>query len=612
MTETTPATTTPPESEAQSSSSEVASVLFEIADMMELKGESAFKSRAYRRAADTILNLPADLIDVWRAGKLMDIPGVGEAISKKIDELMQTGSLGFHQRLLAEVPPGLITITRIPEIGPRTVMAIYNKLGITTLDEFEAAAKEGRIRSVPGQGVKTEQTILKGIAHLRSAPDRLPLATVLPVVRDLIAGLRHRVPAIDRLEAAGSVRRRLPTIGDIDLLATAEQTQPVVDAFISLPQAAEVIGHGDTKASIRLRNGMRVDLLVLPPDRYGSLLHHFTGSQQHNIQLRKHAIERGWLVSEYGLTPMQGDTAAGEVVRCATETEVFSLLGLPYIPPEIREGAGEIEAALNGTLPQLIEVGDLRGDLHMHSEWSDGAKPIEVMARTAIARGYLYACLTDHTHSLTIARGLDEARLMQQAAEIRRLNAQFAAEGLDFRLLHGVEMEILLDGSLDFPDEVLSQLDVVVASVHVGLRQPQEQVTARMVGAMRNPHVDIIAHPTGRLLNSRPPGDFDMEQVIATAAATGTALEVNGSPDRLDLDGRYVRWAVDAGAMLTIDSDSHHPDNFALHAEFGVATARRGWATPASVLNSRPLDELLAYFAEASRRKAERYGERGS
>jgi len=607
MTEQTTVATPPLDSEARSSSSDVARILFDIADMMELQGESPFKSRAYRKAGDTILNLPADLVEVWRAGKLLEIPGVGEAISKKIDELMRTGALAFYDRLRATVPPGLITITRIPEIGPRTVMAIYNKLGITTLDEWEAAAHEGRIRTVPGQGLKAEQTILKGIALLRQADNRTPLGTALPIARDLIATLRRRVPAVERLEAAGSLRRRLPTIGDIDLLATAADTQAVVDAFTSLPQAEQVIG-GDTKATIHLRNGLRVDLMVLPPDHYGSLLQHLTGSQQHNIQLRTLATERGYLLNEYGLTPLQGGEPAGETIRCATEAEVYAHLGLPYIAPELREGQGEIEAAIAGTLPKLVEVADLRGDLHMHSEWSDGAKPIEVMARAAAAQGYRYACLTDHTHSLTIARGLDAARLEQQATEIRRINAQFAAEGLDFHLLHGVEMEILLDGSLDFPDSVLAGLDVVVASVHVGLRQPREQVTARMIGAMRNPHVDIIAHPTGRLLNSREPADLDMEQVIAAAAETGTALEINGSPERLDLDSRYVRWAVQAGVKLTIDSDSHHPDGFAPNAELGVGNARRGWATAADILNTRSLDDLLAYFAEASTRKAERHG----
>lgn len=593
------------EAQAHSTAVDIARILNEIGDMLEIKGESSFKTRAYRRAADALLNLPADLAEVWRAGRLKQIPGVGDAIAGKIDELMRTGKLAFHEQLIGEVPPGLIAMTRIPEVGPRTALSLYQKLGVTSLGDLEAAAREGRVRTVPGLGAKMEQRIILGIEALRRASDRLPIGAALPVVRELIATLKARVPDIIHIEAVGSLRRRLPTIGDIDILVTAANPLSVVQAFAALPQADEIISEGDTKSSIRLRNGMRVDLMALEPARYGSLLQHFTGSRQHNIDLRNYALHRGYMINEYGLTPVDGDHhPTGETILCATEAEVYGTLGLPLIPPEIREASGEIEAAIGGTLPNLVTIDDLRGDLHLHSDWSDGVKTIEQMARAAADLGYKYANLTDHSVSLFVANGLTIERVRQQSEIIKQLNAQFASEGLNFRLLHGCEMEIKLDGSLDYPDEVLAELDVVVASVHAGLRQPREQVTARMVGAMRNPHVDIIAHPSGRLLGQREPADLDFEQVIATAAETGTCLEINGSPDRLDLDPQYVRWGVQAGVMFTIDSDAHHPNAFSLDAELGVAMARRGWAEPRHILNTRPLDELLAYIDQATRRKA--------
>ncbi len=592
------------EFQAHSTAVDVARILSEIGDMLEIKGESSFKTRAYRRAADALLNLPADLSEVWRAGRLKDIPGVGDAIAGKIDELMRTGHLAFHERLIAEVPPGLIAMTRIPEVGPRTALTLYQKLGVTSLGDLEAAAREGRVRTVPGLGAKMEQRIILGIETLRRASDRLPIGAVLPVVRELIATLKARVPDITHIEAVGSLRRRQPTIGDIDILVTAANPLSAMQAFAALPQADEIISEGDTKSSIRLRNGMRVDLMVLEPTRYGSLLQHFTGSRQHNIDLRNYALQRGYMINEYGLTPVDREhQPTADTILCATEADVYGTLGLPLIPPEIREANGEIEAAITGTLPNLVTVDDLRGDLHLHSDWSDGVKPIEQMARAAADLGYKYANLTDHSVSLFVANGLTIARVREQTEIIKQLNAQFQAEGLNFRLLHGCEMEIKLDGSLDYPDEVLAELDVVVASVHVGLRQPREQVTARMVGAMRNPNVDIIAHPSGRLLGQREPADLDFEQVIATAATTGTCLEINGSPDRLDLDPQYVRWGVQAGVMFTIDSDAHHPDAYRLDAELGVAMARRGWAEAKDILNTRPLDELLAYIEEATARK---------
>lgn len=566
----------------------IAQTMQDIAALLELKGENRFKIQAYERAADTLINLPEDIRQVWREGRLADIPNVGVAIASKIMELLSTGKLQFYERLKAEIPPGLIEIVAIPEVGPKKAMALYQALAITSLAELEAALADGRVTTVPGFGTKTADRIQEGIAALRRrrADERTPIGVARPLAEQIVRELRDSGLPLDKLEIAGSLRRGKATIGDMDLLATSPDPAAVVTFFTRMPIVETVVTHGANKSTVRLRNGLQVDLMVQPPEHFGALLHHFTGSREHNIQMRDRALKRQLKLSEYGF-----ERPDGSLILCPEETDVFRTLDLPYIPPEIREGFGEIEAAARGTLPVLVTQADIKGDLHNHSTYSDGTTSIEAMARGAMARGYQYMAITDHTQSLTIAGGMSVERLREQAAEVRALNERLAP----FRILHGVELEIRTDGTLDYPDEVLAELDIVVASVHTGHRQESERITERMLGAMRNPHVDIIAHPTGRILGRRESSALDVERVIAAAAETGTALEINGSPERLDLDDVHVRQAVRAGVRLALSTDSHHPDGFA-NVVYGLLMARRGWATAADILTAWPLDRLLAWL----------------
>jgi DNA polymerase (family X) len=567
----------------------LAETMSEIAAMLELKGENRFKIQSYRRAADTLLNMPEDIRVVWRAGRLEDLPNIGEAISTKIDELLRTGRLGFYDRLRAEIPPGVLALTAVPDIGPKTALALYQSLGISSIAELEAALNEGRIRTVPGFGERSEEKLRESLAAVqrRAANQRVLLAEARPLARQLVGQLQESGLPITRIEVAGSIRRGRSTIGDMDILCTSPDPAQVTNFFVGLPLVGEVVSHGGNKSTVRLRNGMQVDLMVLPPEHFGALLHHFTGSREHNIQMRDRALNRGLRLNEYGF-----DRSDGTRILCPQEEDVFATLGLPWIPPELREGAGEIEAAAAGRLPNLVTVADIKGDLHNHSKWSDGTTTIEAMARAAQARGYQYMAITDHSQSLTIARGMTVAQIRAQAAEVAEVNRKLAP----FRVLHGVELEIKTDGTLDYPDEVLAELDIVIASTHQGLRHDPERVTARVLDACRNPHVDIIAHPTGQILNSREPSGLDVEALIETARETGTALEINASPERLDLNEVYTRRAVESNVLLSIDTDSHHPDGFA-NIEYGLTVARRGWAEAPNILTTWPLERVLAWLA---------------
>ncbi len=567
----------------------LAETMSEIAAMLELKGENRFKIQSYRRAADTLLNMPEDIRVVWRAGKLEDLPNIGEAISTKIDELLRTGHLGFYDRLRAEIPPGVLALTAVPDIGPKTALALYQTLGISSIAELEAALNEGRVRNVPGFGARSEEKLRDSLAAVqrRAANQRVLLAEARPLARQLVTQLRESGVPIARIEVAGSIRRGRSTIGDMDILCTSPDPAQVINFFVGLPLVGEVVSHGGNKSTVRLRNGLQVDLMVLPPEHFGALLHHFTGAREHNIQMRDRALNRGLRLNEYGF-----DRPDGTRILCAHEEDVFATLGLPWIPPELREGAGEIEAAAAGRLPNLVTVGDIKGDLHNHSKWSDGTTTIEEMARAAQARGYEYMAITDHSQSLTIARGMTVEQIRAQAAEVAEVNLKLAP----FRVLHGVELEIKTDGTLDYPDEVLAALDIVVASVHQGLRHDPERVTARVLDACRNPHVDIIAHPTGQILNSREPSGLDVEALIETARETGTVLEINSSPERLDLNEIYTRRAVESNVLLSVDTDSHHPDGFA-NIEYGITVARRGWAEASNILTTWPLERVLAWLA---------------
>jgi DNA polymerase (family 10) len=607
-TEQPPATTDP----AALTNGELARIFHEIGDMLELKGELGFKVIAYHRAADAIGRSPVDLVTAYRSGDPPRIPGVGKAISDKLAELATTGRLRFHERLSLEVPPRLVELLQVPGLGPKSVRQLHEALGIESLDDLRAAAADGRLRTVRGMSARTETLVLEGLARLA---DRPPVRMRLDRAEELITAVMTAlapVPGVRSLEPAGSFRRRRETIGDLDILAETYDPGTLMAAFTGLPMAETVIGKGLAKSAIRLVRGPQVDLMAMPPEAAGTYRIHFTGSKEHNVRLRAMARDRGWSLSEKGFQrigedgePLTGPAA--ELRTFATEEAAYGFLGLPFIEPELRENQGEIEAALAGELPRLVTLGDLRGDLHSHSDWSDGHQSMDVMIEAVRARGHAYQVLTDHSQSLGIARGLTPARVARQAAVIAEMNARFAEEEAagtapaatppeGFRLLHGCELEIRTDGELDFDDDLLARFDVVVASVHVGRRQSRADLTRRTLNGIRSPHVDVIAHPSGRKIDVRDDLDLEWDVVYAEAARTGTALEMNGSPPRLDLAVERARRAVGMGCLIAIDSDAHDLDELD-YLRWGVSQARRAWIGPESVINTRSRADLLAWAA---------------
>jgi len=574
---------------------EVAQILAAMADMLAIQGANYHRIMAYRRAAENVATLGRPLAEVWRAGEVETIPGIGKTLASKIDELMRTGHLAAYEKLEAQVPAGVVGMLQVPDVGPKRAALFWKELGITSVGGLEAAAREGRLRALPGMGAKSEEKVLAGIEALKRRTGRTLLGVAWPLAHGMLDVLRE-VEGVVRAAPAGSLRRMRETVGDLDLLVVTEGPEPaspeaarrVMTCFRELDQVAEVLLSGPTKTTIRTQEGLQVDLRVLEPARWGTALQYFTGSQAHNIHLRGLALDRGFSLSEYGLK--REDTTE---ILCATEEEVYAALGLPFIPPELREDRGEIEAALEGKLPDLIEPGDLKGDLHFHTTWSDGHQGLLGMARAAQAHGLEYGVVADHSYSLGVARGVTAEDLRRQRAEIEEVNRKM---GGAFRLLAGIEVEVRADGTLDFPDEVLAELDLVVAAVHSGLRQGRERITARMLAAIRNPHVDVIAHPTGRLVGEREGADLEMEPIFRAAAETGTALEINAFLRRLDLCDVHVRRALELGVKLVISSDAHGASGFGV-LPFGVATARRGWATAADVLNTRSAEKVLAWAA---------------
>lgn len=569
---------------------EVAQLFSDVADMLSIRGDNVHRVLAYRRAAEAIETLGRDVNQVYAEGALIEIPGIGETLAEKITEMLTTGKLEFYERLAREIPPSLVELLKVEGLGPKRVKQVYEVLGVTTLAELTAVAREGKLRDLPGMGAKSEEKLLKAIEALaRHGNDRAMLGTAWPIAQEILAELA-KLPGVTQTAVAGSLRRMKESIGDIDLLVAADEevATAVMDTFVHLPQVESISGHGPTKSSVTLVNGLQVDLRVLPAARWGTLLSYFTGSKDHNVRLRELALKQGLSLNEHAFTPTDGRPE----ILCATEEEIYRILGLPYILSTLREDRGEIEAARDGRLPHVIRAEQIISDLHMHSTWSDGKFTILEMARAAQARGFTHIAITDHSVSLGIANGLSIERLWQQAEEIRQANEIM---GPAFRILHGTEMEIRADGSLDYPDEVLAQLDFVIASLHVSLSQPRAQVTERLLNALHNPHVDMIGHPSGRLLPDRDGADLDWEVVLATAVSTRTILEINANPRRLDLRDNLVRRAVELGATLAINCDAHHTDHFDfLH--YGVATAQRGWATAVSVVNTWPLPQLLAFL----------------
>jgi len=566
---------------------EIAHVFEAIADLLEIKGESIYRVISYRRAAESIRAQGRRLEDLQREGRLKEIPGVGEAIAAKIDELLTTGKMEFYERLADEVPPGLIDVLKISGVGPKKAARFWKELGVTTVPELEAAARAGKLRELPGLGARSETAILESIERLaRRQEGRIGIGIARPIAERLAEKLR-RLPGVELAEPAGSVRRWRETVGDLDLLVAAVSPAEVLRSFVAFDEVERVLGQGDTKASVEVVGGLRVQLWVHPPERFGSALQYATGSQAHNVGLRERALERRLSLSEHGLKPSEG----GEIL-CPREDDVYRALGLPWIPPELRENLGEIEAADGASLPTLVAEGDLQGDLHAHTDWSDGRATVEAMAEAARELGLSYLAITDHSPSLGALNGLSAARLRQQRQEIDRVQKRI---GGSLKLLQGAEVEILADGHLDYEDEVLAELDLVVASLHVSLRQPQAQITDRLMGAIRNPHVDMIGHPTGRLLGSRAASDVDLEAVFSAAADHGVVLEINAQPDRLDLNDAYARRAWQVGCLLAINTDAHRPEEFRLR-RYGVGMARRGWLPAQAVLNTRSADEVVGWL----------------
>lgn len=576
---------------------DVAATLRLIGDILEIKEENRFRVLAFRNAAESIENLGQDLYSIHAAGELTAIPKVGKGIAADIANLLETGEIPFLEQLKAEVPTGVVEMMQAPGMGPKKAARLWQELGITSVAALKAAAEAQQLRGLKGFGAKSEEQILRGIELLaRRGDERAPLGVARPAALDLIAGLRAALPAgtLAKIEAAGSMRRWKETVGDLDVLAVSAEPEAVMTAFKSLPPVVEALAAGRTKSRVRLANGLECDLRVVEPRHWGAALQYFTGSKEHNVALRELALKQGWSLNEYGLTATgRGEAPEGEEQFFESEEALYNFLGLDWIPPELREDRGEIAAAQTGSLPRLITQADVQGEVHGHTTFSDGHNSIAEMAEAARSRGHRYWLVSDHSVGLGITGGVDAAKLAEQRAEIDRLHKQWQAEGVDFRLALGTEVEILADGSLGLPDDVLAQLDVVVASIHSSLRQDRETITARCLAAVRNPHVDILGHPTGRLLGRRPPTELDVEAVLQTCAETGTVVEINAHPSRLDLNDVYTRRAVELGCQIAISTDAHSPADMDL-LEYGIHTARRAWLAPADVINTHPLADMLA------------------
>jgi len=569
--------------------SDVAKAMRDLGFLTEMTEEDPnvqFRARAYYRAADTIASLSenaTDIYDKYGVNGLLEIPSVGKAIASKIEEYLKRGKMQHLEELKAKVPINIDELYGIEGMGPKTIKMFYDKLQIKNLADLEKAATEGKLKTLPGFTEKKEQDIFKQIEFFKRGKGRLIIVEVYPLVKQIEKRLQH-VAGVKNAAAAGSIRRMKETIGDIDYLVAASDPEQVIDFFVKMPEVQEILGMGRAKAFVKLASGIDADLLVVPEESWGSALQYFTGSKEHSVQLRKIAISKGLRLNEWGV--FKGDKR----VAGKTEEEVYKILGLHWIPPEMRENAGEIELGRQGKVPKLVEYGSLKGDLQVHSENSDGTASIEEMARGAKAFGLDYIAITDHTKSLKLAGGLEEQELLEQADKISQLNDRLREE--EFRILSSAEVNIMKDGSLDIPNTVLDKLDIVGAAIHSHFNLPIETQTERLIKAAKNPSVDILFHPTGRLINKRAGYPVDIEKVIEVAKDTNTVLEIDAHYDRLDLKDEYVRMAVRNGVKLVIDSDAHHPIHYSF-LTFGIAQARRGWAIQSDILNTLPADKLL-------------------
>ncbi len=584
---------------------EVAELLKNTAQLLEIKGELVFKIRAYEKAALAIEILGQDIEEAWKQGKLMEIPGVGEALTKKIGEFLETGKLEYYEKLKKEVPVNIEELGRVPGLGPKTIMKLYNQLGVKNLKGLEKAARQEKIENIEGLGKTVQENILKSVEFAKTSGKRFLLGTALNIAEEL-KGRFKKLNFVNKVEVAGSLRRRKETIGDIDLLATAKNPGKVIDFFTKMDNVEQILAQGPTKSSVRLRGGMQSDLRVLPEKIYGAALLYFTGSKQHNIALRKIAIKKGMKLSEYGVF----EKKTGRFLAGKTEEECYKKLGLKYIEPEIREDEGEIESAMKNRLPELIGYNELKGDLQMHTKYSDGNNTIMEMAEAAKKLGHEYICITDHIgETFRIANSMDEKRARKQRKEIdkinkilekqsfsgRRKSKAFSSELKNITILQGGEVNIKDDGSMDMKNSVLRELDIVLASIHSGFKNPKEKMTKRIIKAMENEHVDIIAHPTGRLIGQRPPIEMDFDRILEKAKETKTVLEINAYPERLDLKDAYIRAAVKAGVKLSIGTDSHDAGQLRNY-NLGIAIARRGWAEKKDIINAYSIKDMVKFL----------------
>jgi DNA polymerase (family 10) len=567
---------------------DMARIFSEIADLMEIKGANPFRIRSFRMAALNIENSVLNLETLVKGEKekLQEIPGIGKGIAGRIVEIVERGDCEDHRKLLDEVPGSLLDLLQIEGVGPKKVKLFHEELGVKTVDDLEREAMAKRLRDLPKMGARSEEKLLKAISDYRGRVGRFLLRDAMEVIASYTQYLGE-LDGVLKIEPAGSFRRRRDTVGDLDILVTCRKGTPVMDHFIGYGDLAEVVAHGETKSSVKLRSKLQVDLRVLEPESFGAALHYFTGSKAHNIAVRDRGVRMGLKINEYGVFKKDTEERIGGL----EESDVFEAVGLVFIPPELREGRGEIEAAERGEIPKLVEIEDIRGDLHAHTKFTDGANTIREMAVAAMAKGYEYLAITDHSKHVSVAGGIDEKTLLREIEDVAAVNRDL--DGI--RLLSGIEVDILPDGSLDLDTEVLRRCDCVVASVHYRFEMPKEEMTARIIRAMESGVVHVIAHPTGRILTRREPYLVDMERIMKEAAKLGVALELNAYPDRLDLNDVHCRMAREFGVPVAVSTDSHHTSHLE-NMRFGIFTARRGWLEAKHVVNTRPLDELMRFL----------------
>lgn len=567
-------------------SNKIAKIFEDLADMLEIKGENPFRIRAYRKVARNIRTLTNELEKFADEGRLDQIPGIGEGMKEKIYEILDTGRLQFYEELKSEIPPSLVKLLSVPGIGPKLAKKFYDELNIRDIEQLEKMAKEHHLAGLPGIKEKTEQNILKGIEMLKKGLERMNLGIALPIANEIVNQL-SKLPEVKRISTAGSIRRRKETIGDIDILTTSSNSKKVMNTFINLPQVERVLVSGETKSSIVTFDGIHVDLRVVKPESYGAALAYFTGSKAHNIRIREIAMKNGLKINEYGVF----DEKNNKKIAGENEEEIYQILDLPFIVPELREDRGEIEVAKNNNLPDLVELSEINGDLHVHTVWSDGGNSIEEMIKDAQKRGYKYLAICDHSQSLKIAGGLSEEKLVEQIEKIKELNEKYK----NFTILAGSEVDIKADGSLDYPDELLKKLDIVVAAIHTRFRRSRYEMTKRIIKAIQNPHVNILAHPTGRLLGVRDAYEVDLDEILKVAKINKIALEINAFPERLDLNDINCRKAKEYGVMISINTDSHITNQLNYMA-LGVSVARRGWLEPENIINTKPIEQIIKFL----------------